>query len=380
MPKKKIDYASLYTLRKDGRYVGSYTDDTGRHYIYDRDPERLWHKLNDPAAPTYTTFRNIAEAWKDAVWDVIRDGTKSCYEAPLSRAINLFGDIPAKEIKTIELQNHLLALKTQGLSASTIKAQRVVYSQIFQHAIVDPKYSKEIFYNPAAPLKIPPGTKKAKKREAPEDDIVNKIKENAETAYFGLFAFFLICTGFRRGEALAITWSDIDFDADTIQCTKKVSCRTGTAKIEEPKTENGTRTIPLLPPLKAILHKPKGAKQTDYVFYGEDASKPMPQSTYNRRWMHYCKDMGFVTDDPEERISKQKKKYIVHHYKPTLTAHVMRHGYATMLFEADVDVYTAQKYMGHADVETTIAVYTHLRQRKKEASTSRLMEYASTNL
>ena len=44
---KKINYAALFTLRKDGRYQGSYTDDAGRHYVYDRDPERLWHKLND---------------------------------------------------------------------------------------------------------------------------------------------------------------------------------------------------------------------------------------------------------------------------------------------------------------------------------------------
>ena len=192
MPKKKIDYASLYTLRKDGRYVGSYTDNAGRHYVYDRDPERLWHRLNDPKDPECITFRVIAEAWQTAAWEIIRDGTKSCYEAPLARAMEIFGDIPAKDIKTIDLQGHLLTLKAQGLSASTIKAQRVVYSQTFQHAIVDPEFSKEIFYNPATNLKIPSGAKKAKKREAPEDDIVKKIKENAKTAYFGLFAFFLI--------------------------------------------------------------------------------------------------------------------------------------------------------------------------------------------
>ena len=48
MAKKKLDYASMFTLRKDGRYQGSYTDDTGRHYVYDKDPEKLWNKLNAP--------------------------------------------------------------------------------------------------------------------------------------------------------------------------------------------------------------------------------------------------------------------------------------------------------------------------------------------
>lgn len=53
---KKIDYAALYTLRKDGRYQGNYTDDKGRHYVYDRDPEKLWHKLYDKRPETPALF------------------------------------------------------------------------------------------------------------------------------------------------------------------------------------------------------------------------------------------------------------------------------------------------------------------------------------
>lgn len=376
---KKIDYASLYTRRKDGRYVGTYTDDSGqRHHVYDRDPERLWHRLNAPREPKCVRFKDIAEAWKDAAWNVIRDGTKDCYSAPYNRAVALFGHAPAAEIQTADLQNHLLSLKSQGLSASTIKAQRVVYSQIYRHAITSPEFCQEITYNPAENLKIPAGSKKAQKREAPPDETVRLIKEKADTAYFGLFALLLICTGFRRGEALAITWGDVDMENNTITCTKNVSCRSGVAKIEDTKTESGVRCVPLLPPLKAALHRPKRAKDTDYIFYGEDPAKPMPQSTYNRRWMHYCKDMGFVVDSPEERISVQGKRYIKHNYKSSLTAHVLRHGYATMLFEAGVDVYTAQKYMGHADIKTTMAVYTHLRQRQQDISTQKLMQYAES--
>lgn len=68
-------------------------------------------------------------------------------------------------------------------------------------------------------------------------------------------------------------------------------------------------------------------------------------------------------------------KYLKHHYRNTLTPHVLRHGYATTLFEADVDVHTARALLGHAHVETTIAIYTHLRQRKKQASIDKLIAY-----
>lgn len=376
MAKKKIDYAAMFTLRKDGRYVATYTDSDGRHHIYDRDPERLWHRINDPKEEKILSFRDIAQAWQNDAWEKIRDGTKSCYDAPFNRAVERFGDREAAEIEPHEISTHLQILKAQGLSASTIKKQKVVYKQIFQYAIMDKVYGKTIRYNPVLNVKLPDGLPKPKEREAPEDEIVKKIRENAETAYFGMFAFFLICTGFRRGEALAVQWKDIDFKKGTVTCGETISHRTGTAKSAPPKTDNGYRTVPLLPALSDILERPQNAKDTDYVFYGEDPSKPMPQSTYDRRWKHYCKEMGFVTDEPETRTSKQGKVYVVHHYKPSLTAHDLRHGYATMLFEADVDVYTAKTLLGHADIETTMSIYTHLRSRKKTESVDKLKEYS----
>lgn len=376
MAKKKIDYASMFTLRKDGRYQGSYTDETGRHYVYDKDPERLWHRLNDPKEETHLLFGEIARAWQDEAWEKIRDGTKSCYDAPFNRAVERFGDRRADDIEPHEISTHLQILKVQGLSASTIKKQRIVYKQIFDFAITHKVYGKVIRYNPVANVKLPEGMPKAKQREAPEDEIVKQIRAKAETAYFGMFAFFLICTGFRRGEALAVQWKNIDFKEGTISCGETITHRTGTAKAAPPKTENGYRVVPILPALAEVLERPKGAKQTDYVFYGEDPAKPMAQSTYDRRWLHYCKDMGFVTDEPETRTSTQGKVYTVHHYKPTLTAHDLRHGYATMLFEAGVDAYTAKTLLGHADIETTMAIYTHLRNRKKQESIDKLKAYA----
>lgn len=378
---KKINYASMFTQRKDGRYMATYTDATGRHSLYDRDPEKLYFKLQaatDPKAEKPLTFQDIAEAWQRDTWERVREGTQSCYDAPCKRAIERFGNYEAATIEPHEIATHLQILKAQGLSASTIKKQRIVYRQIFQYAMMDKAYGKIIRHNPADSVKLPDNMPKPKQRQAPEDDIVKQIRENADRAYFGMFAFFLICTGFRRGEALAVQWRDIDFKNGTISCSELISHRTGTAKTAPLKTSSGYRDIPLLPALVEKLERPDNAKGTDYVFYGTDPSKPMPQSTYNRRWLHYCKDMEFVTDEPETRTSKQGKVYVVHNYKPSLTAHDLRHGYATMLFEAEVDVYTAKTLMGHADIETTMAIYTHLRNRKKSESIEKLKEYSKT--
>ena len=48
------------------------------------------------------------------------------------------------------------------------------------------------------------------------------------------------------------------------------------------------------------------------------------------------------------------------------TAHMLRHTYATLLYDAGVDIKTAQRYLGHANVELTLSIYTHLTQYKED--------------
>lgn len=221
---------------------------------------------------------------------------------------------------------------------------------------------------------LPRNAAPAVQREAPEDEIIEAIRGNATTAYFGLFAMLLISTGFRRGEALALTWGDVDYKSKTTSCSKQVIFR-NTAHIGDVKTKSGIRTVPLLSDLAKVLKRPKKAKDTDYVFPAVNSSF-FSQSSFERHWDHYCKDQGFkvcVLEEP--RVSQQKHKYIYREYKNTLTPHVLRHGYATMLYDAGVDAFTAQKLLGHAHIETTLAVYTHLSQRKKDESIQKLTAY-----
>ena len=58
-----------------------------------------------------------------------------------------------------------------------------------------------------------------------------------------------------------------------------------------------------------------------------------------------------------------------------LTAHQLRHGTATLLYEAGVDVYTAQRILGHAKVSTTMEIYTELREKKEKQSIKKLNKY-----
>ena len=62
------------------------------------------------------------------------------------------------------------------------------------------------------------------------------------------------------------------------------------------------------------------------------------------------------------------------------TAHQLRHTYATMLYDAGVDVKTAQDFLGHADPTVTMNIYTHLSSQKKEKAILALQQHFSDTI
>ena len=379
---KKIDYASMFTLRADGRYQGYWHELVDgkpagkRHTICDRDPEKLFSRIEAKEQPAEPTFADIAEAWHDKTWGTYKEGTHACYASNYKRALDEQDGRLAAEVTPSDIEDHLQALADRRLSAKTIKTTRTIYKLIYQNAIIDPYYSRWVHENPALNAPIPKAKVKAKKREAPEDEIVDAIRRSATSAYFGLYAMALISTGFRRGEALALTWGDIDYESKTVSCREQLLFR-GTAHFGDTKTESAIRSVPLLPDFEKVLVRPDDAEDDQFIFQSEGGTH-LSESTFRRKWNHYCKDMGFRRVKSEEpRVSKQGHKYVHVEYENTLTSHVLRHGYATMLYDAGVDVYTAKRLLGHANIETTLAIYTHLSRRKNNESIAKLTAYAN---
>jgi len=372
----------LFTQRKDGCYQAKYKDQDGKwRTIADKDPERLRDRVEAITSPKPPSFAEIAEFWKDKAYPDYEDGTISCYDPAYKRAIAFMADEQdATTVTPEKIKRHLEKLKKMDYSAKTISTQRTVYNLIYEAAIQRDEYYRFVKINPAKLVTMPKHIKPPVKREAPPDEMVAEIRRTADSSYFGYYALYLMATGYRRGESLAVQIADIDLKKGVIHCTKQTQYKGG-VKIKPPKTEAGVRDVPILPDIRPFLEREKKTrKPKEYLFCGEDPYKPIPYSTFERRWLHYCKDHGWVTDTTEERVSKQNKHYVVHHYKPTITPHVMRHGYATMLFEADVDEFSAQKYLGHADISITHAIYTHLRKKKEADSKDKLIDFVQNQL
>lgn len=352
---KKINYASMFTLRKDGRYAATYTDESGRHYLCDRDPEKLYQKFQSAKAPKEEqppTFREIAESWERTHREEITPRTWVNYKPHYEEILARHGDKRIQDVTAQDIVIHLTAAKAKGYSRTVVNSIRSLYRMIFDYAVANDLAQ----FNPVVSIRLPKGLHQGK-RIAPTDAQIKTIFANAEND-FGLFPVFLLCTGMRKSEALALTWEDIDFKGREISVTKSIDYSIGAKpQVKPPKTEAGNRTVPIIDLLYDKLLEAYAARTSDYIFpapasnRGGKGGGMMTLRGYEGAWLKYCRDAGLMDGE-----------------KPAITAHNLRHGTATLMFELGVDELTAQRILGHSRVEITREIYTDLREKQNAKS------------
>ena len=153
------------------------------------------------------------------------------------------------------------------------------------------------------------------------------------------FALISMLAGLRRSEALALQWKDIDFEHNFISITKHLDLDQEKI-LPGGKTINAIRNVPLCYYLKDYLLSIKGEDE-DYVILSS-TGKIYTKSAYNKAWKSYIKC-----------------------FNETFTSHCLRHTYATILFLQNVPEIEAMQYLGHASIQTTVNIYTDLKNFNK---------------
>lgn len=165
--------------------------------------------------------------------------------------------------------------------------------------------------------------------------------------YNSLFTL-LYATGMRSGEALALRWSDFDFNGGYVSINKTVNTKLKGSSwvILPPKTRSSIRTIKgpdfafkrllsyrdKLPPL--LKNSPDA-----FVFGGD---RPIPNSTLQKKWHAYYQKAVEVASG-----------------LPAIRLHSLRHSCASALIGAGATIVYVSKYLGHSSVKETLDTYSH---------------------
>lgn len=355
--------------RKDGLWCERIVIDGKEKRVTAKTKSALMKKLRDHSMlqEQGPLFSEVADLWLDNIASQIEHKTLESYSPHVARAKEFFEGQHTAEITPAQCQSFLDQLASKRYSRDTVSRAKVILSNIFSFAITLPGSTLRI--NPAVACKLPRGLSHTR-REPPTKEQL--IKVNPDTQ-MGLFACFLVYTGMRRGELLALRWENIDFEDDKINVTSAVSFVGSAPTVKEPKTAAGIRTIPLLPQLKAVLPRNKKG----YVFGGD---KPLSAHQFTRGWTEWCASVGLAEKHEESHVASNKHRYTKVTWKPLVTPHQFRHLYASLLFKAGVTDLDTQAVMGHASITITRSIYQHLADQEHHDEVSeRLTTYLAAN-
>lgn len=287
-------------------------------------------------------FLNIADEWnteyRKRISDInYRKNTRAAYE----RIVKHFDGYYIEEMTAPVINQFIGKLALMQFGKKTVANHHSILSMIFKFAILSGYITFNIMPDIPLPSNLP-----QKRRELPSD----KELEIVNTHYngFDFLPYFLLNTGLRMSEALALEVDkDIDFDKKIITVNKHLIHDGNKPVIEyKTKTEAAERTVILLDRVAEKISKEKG------LLFCDENGSPYTMKKLRTAWKKY-----------QER------------YDLTLTAHQLRHGFATMLFEAGIDEKDAQNLMGHSDINTTRTIYTHIRDKRRAETAEKLNDF-----
>lgn len=194
-------------------------------------------------------------------------------------------------------------------------------------------------------------------------------------------AMIMLYSGLRRGELLALTWADVDTDAATITVNKSVQFHGGRPVLAhgKAKTAAGLRTVDIPQVLCKYLEAERAKDNHMYIVHNRQGGL-LSQSGWRRLWESYLAELnlwhGYTAEERRENnISSVHNPNGLEMRIEVFTAHQLRHTFCMLMYHAGVDVLTARDQMGHADITTTLQIYTHLDKTHKRKSMNKLDDY-----
>ena len=202
----------------------------------------------------------------------VRKTTQSTYETTIyDHCIPHLGDIPLKDLTNNDLQQFYTAQKNGGRLrfvdryGPQLSDRMIRHQYMLCHAALDKAVEERwISTNPTVGCKIPP--KKAKEMQIlSREELYRFLIQAREEGYYEAF-LLEIATGMRRGELVALQWSDLNLMTRELRIDKQYVVTKFGKEITEPKTKASIRTIVLPVPVANILQEKKSKATSRWMF------------------------------------------------------------------------------------------------------------------
>lgn len=315
-----------------------------------RDKARTESRTGVFVSPTKITVQEHFEAWWEIKKEKVKPTTAENYRFLLDRYIlPKFGSELLKDLSSVKIERMLIEL-IQNHSESTVRLVSITLSQGLDRAVKD----RLLPFNPAKGIERPKG-----KRRTVTPYTSNELKRLlGELETHRLFAFFrvLAYTGARRGEVLALRWSDLDFGNATLSISKNRT-RIGKTVIEQESTKggDGRRTVQLGTETLKLLKDHRKRQLQERIKVG---------SLWQDSNFIFTQEIGLPLDPstPYQLFKRTAKKLGLR----SESLHSIRHLHATELLNAGVGIHEVKEQLGHSDISTTLRIYAHIRPEQKQ--------------
>ena len=380
--------------RKDGRYVYTYTNPLGqRKYIYANDLVSLRKKEQEllkaqlDGLDVYTAGNATINFVFDryiALKQHLKDSTKSGYIYTYNHFVRKdFGKKKIADIKYSDVvQYYLYLLKDKEIALGTLDSIHCLLHPTFELAVRDDIIRK----NPTTGA-----MKEVNRRSGKNRGIRHALTIEQQRAFMNYIAnspvyyhwwplfTFLLGTGCRIGEAIALRWDDLDFKNKMITINHSIANYKSEEKnkcvstLSTPKTEAGIRTIPMLDVVYDALKLEEEDQQENgfnetvidgvsgFVFqnrFGNILNQQAVNSAIKRIVTNY-------NNEEEITAAREKRNPLI---LPYFSCHILRHTFATRLCEQETNLKVIQSIMGHRNIETTMDIYAEATDKKKKES------------
>lgn len=216
---------------------------------------------------------------------------------------------------------------------------------------------------------------------------VDYVSSSATYGHWMPLFTVLLGTGGRVGEIIGLTWDNVDFKKNVITIDHNLIYRqhdNGKCHydITTPKTKAGVRQIPMFPAVrKALLEERKRQMEhgfnksvidgySGFIFCNRDGNVVNAHSI-NRVLTRIIN--SYNVEEEQRAEAEHREPFIL----PMFCVHQLRHTFCTRLCENTSDTNTLkniQEIMGHADISTTLDVYTDLTLEQKQDAFAELTD------